>query len=211
MQTILIDLQYLPNVAYFDKVFRADTVILERHENFVKQSYRNRCYINTANGVGTLIVPLAKGHGKILITDVQIDYSQKWLNNHWRSIQSAYGKAPFFEYYSDELHDCLFKKVSHLYDLNYQLLTMCLYWLKHSVTIKESLAYEKETLPSVVDLRSVLHPKKEDNLNALGEWPPYTQVFGKKFVSELSIIDLIFCLGPDARNYIQQMSRPVNK
>lgn len=175
--------------------------MLERHEHFVKQTYRNRCLINTANGPAALIVPLAEKSGQTPVTGLRIDYSQKWLNNHWRAIQSAYGNAPFFEYYADDLHRVLFKKSPLLYDLNHELLTMCLTWLKLSVPLRESTGYERQPLAAITDLRSVIHPKKE-LLDAFYTPVAYVQVFGKKFVPNLSIIDLIFCQGPGARPLI---------
>ena len=203
MRVSLIELHYLPCITYFSAVSRADEIILERHENYIKQSYRNRCYINTAGGITSLTVPVIQDQGKTLITDVKIDHAQKWLNNHWRTILSAYGKAPFFEYYSDDLHDILFKRPTRLYELNFNLLTMCLKWLKLPISIKESQAYEKAPLSPVVDLRSTVHPKKDDNLNPFHKTDTYVQVFGNKFARNLSLIDLIFCVGPGAREYIQ--------
>ena len=195
---VLLDLQYLPSIAYFQAITRSGEVVLERHEHFVKQTYRNRCRINTANGPAMLIVPLGEKHGKTPVTDLRIDYSQKWLNNHWRAIQSAYGNAPFFEYYADDLHRILFKRSPFLYELNYELLTMCLAWLKLNTNLRETTGYDKQPLSSVTDLRSVIHPKKE-LLESFYTPVAYVQVFGKKFAPNLSIIDLVFCLGPGAR------------
>ena len=198
MKPVLLDLQYLPCTAYFQAITQSGDVILERHEHFIKQTYRNRCQINTANGPATLIVPLSEKHGKTMVTDLRIDYTQKWLNNHWRAIQSAYGNAPFFEYYAEDLHRVLFKRSTFLYELNYELLTMCLGWLKLSVNLRETTRYEKQPLSPVTDLRSVIHPKKE-LLESFYTPVAYVQVFGKKFAPNLSIIDLVFCLGPGAR------------
>ena len=117
MNQVLIESHYLPSISYFKAIFPAKTIILESNEYYVKQSYRNRCEILTANGVDKLIVPLTSKHGKVYIRDVRIDYSQKWLNGHWRAIQSAYGKAPFFEFYADALYNILFSK-KVLYRLN---------------------------------------------------------------------------------------------
>jgi hypothetical protein len=203
MQVSLIELHYLPCITYFSALSQFDEIILERHENYIKQSYRNRCYINTAGGVAALTLPVIQNEGKTLITDVRIDNSQKWFNNHWRTITSAYGKAPFFEYYADDLYLILSKKPTHLYTLNFDLLTLCLKWLKIPVTIRESNSYEKVPLLPVVDLRSTIHPKKGDYLNPFHKSTPYVQVFGNKFAGNLCIIDLIFCMGPGARGYIQ--------
>ncbi|HEU5289727.1 MAG TPA: WbqC family protein, partial [Cyclobacteriaceae bacterium] len=127
---ILIDLHYLPSIPYFTVLSSAEKIIIEKNEHFEKQSYRNRCHILTSQGVERLIVPLTSRSGKVLITEVRLDYSQKWLNNHWRAIESAYRSSPFFEYYADDLHTILFKKNVFLYDLNFELLTICLKWLK---------------------------------------------------------------------------------
>ena len=102
-----------------------------------------------AQGKEKLIVPLTFKHGKVFITDVRIDYGQKWLNKHWRAIQSAYGKAAFFEHYSEDLEKVLFRKTVFLYDLNIELLSMCLKWLKWDLEIKESMTYEKA--PAITD------------------------------------------------------------
>jgi hypothetical protein len=92
----LIDLHYLPSVAYFAALHGTEKIILEKKEHFEKQSFRNRCHILTAQGVERLVIPLTSKSGKVLITDVRIDYTQKWLNNHWRTLESAYRSSPFF-------------------------------------------------------------------------------------------------------------------
>jgi hypothetical protein len=203
MTSSLLELHYLPCADYFAAIFQHDELIIERHENYMKQSYRNRCYLQTANGVASLTVPVVHNAGKTPITDLRIDYSQKWLNIHWRTIQSAYGKAPFFEHYADDLHAIFLKKPAFLYDLNLSLLTLCLSWLRYSGAVKESHSFEKEVLPPIIDLRSAIHPKKSDDPLFLKSARSYTQVFGNKFVSNLSLIDVVFCLGPDARHYVQ--------
>jgi hypothetical protein len=198
VENVLIELHHLPSIAYFNVLYKANKIVIEKRENFIKQSYRNRCHINSAQGLNVLTVPLTNKHGKVLITDIKIDYNQKWLNHHWRTIQSAYGNAPFFEYYSSDLHDTLFKKFNFLYDLNYNLLSMCLKWLKWEKILTETESFNK-TSEGVLDLRNVINCKKVDeNLKTI----PYTQVFGNKFVPNLSIIDLVFCSGPRANNFI---------
>lgn len=201
--TALIETHYLPSIGYFAALQNIQEIILEKHEHYIKQSYRNRCHILSAQGKEKLIVPLTSGHGKLFISDVRIDYGQKWLNNHWRTIQSAYGKAPFFEYYSEDLEKVLFKKVVFLYDLNYDLLSMCLKWLKRDVTIKESLAYERAPVLPVLDLRSAITLKNEENLQYFYRPVSYYQVFGNAFVANASIIDLIFCEGPEAAGIVK--------
>jgi hypothetical protein len=200
---VLIEAQYLPPVAYFSALTKHTEVVLEKYEYYEKQTYRNRCYLNSAQGREMLIVPLTSKHGKTVISEVRIDYSQKWLNNHWRTIRTAYGKAPFFEHYAGDLYKVLFRGSGFLYDLNLTLLTMCLKWLKWELPIRETLAYEIVPQENVADLRSAINPKKTDNLAGFYKPAVYDQVFGNKFVENLSLIDLIFCEGPGALGIVQ--------
>lgn len=202
----LIELHYLPSIAWFTATQSFDTIVLEKHEHFVKQSYRSRCHILTSQGVQELTVPLTGKHGKTIITDIKIDYSQKWLNNHWRSIVSAYNNAPFFEYYYDALHDTLYKEHKFLYDLNLELLTICRGWLKLPNIVSETMAYEKIPPAGTADLRNLVNVKKPADCEKFFKPVPYTQVFGQTFAANMSVIDLIFCEGPNARQVIT--SRP---
>lgn len=206
MQIVLIESQYLPSIAYFAAISNANEILIETSENFQKQTYRNRCYINSSQGVIPLIVPLVNANGKTLITEIRVDYSQRWLNNHWRAIQSSYGKAPFYEYYSDDLHDTLFRKFDRLFELNHALLTLCLKWLKCKVSVRGTSVYEKSPSQPIYDLRSTISPKNPDVLGQIYEPAIYHQVFGNMFVPNLSLIDLIFCEGPGAWDIVQASS-----
>lgn len=205
--TALIEVHYLPCIAWFSAIASCNQVVVEKYEHYEKQSFRNRCHILGPHRVETLIVPVTGKHGKALITDVRIDYSQKWLNNHWRTIRTAYGNAPFFEYYAPDLHDILFKKPSFLYDLDLELMTMCLKWLKKEAAINETRIYEPVPENGVLDLRGVINPKKEDGCNRIYKSTDYQQVFGSKFVPNLSLIDLIFNQGPGAWGIVKASAR----
>jgi hypothetical protein len=150
-----------------------------------------------------LSVPISTNGGKTLITDVRLDYTQKWVNNHWRTVQSAYGKAPFFNHYGEELHDVLFKKAASLYELNYMLLSMCLKWLRWSMPIKETEFYADQPPGNVFDLRFGLNAKKLEQCHQFYYPAMYNQVFGNTFVENLSLIDLVFCEGPGASSLVQ--------
>ena len=128
VKTALTELHYLPCIAYFSALSDCDKVVVEKYEHYQKQTFRNRCYIKGPHQVETLIVPVNAASG-CLIKDVRIAYDQKWLNNHWRTVQTAYGKAPFFEYYAPELREVLFKKYTFLFDLNLEVMTLCLQWM----------------------------------------------------------------------------------
>ena len=197
MPRALTEIQYLPPVSYFLQLVRFESVIIEKHEHYVKQTYRNRCCISSAQGTDRLVVPVER-HGKILIPEIRIDYNQKWLNRHWRAIQSSYGKAPFFEFYSPGLREVLFRNYEFLYALNMDLLSLCLKWLRLDISIGESDRYEKETQNTVIDLRNTVNPQKSAEWTESNFPLPYAQVFGRKFVPDLSVIDLVFCTGPEA-------------
>lgn len=203
---LLIETHYLPCVAYFSLLTKYDQILLESKEYYVKQTYRNRTYINTTHGRDCLIIPLTGKHGKAVITDVRIDYSHKWMNNHWRSITSAYGKAPFFEFYADELRQTIFRQFDLLYDLNHALLTLCLKWLRLNVDIEETLTYKTDYVADVDDRRSSLNPKDTTFTNQFFKAVPYQQVFGNSFAANLSIVDVIFCCGPEAGSIVKASS-----
>jgi hypothetical protein len=206
MKIVLAETQYLPPIAYFAALCGSSEILVERHEHYMKQSYRNRCVIRAVSGRENLIIPLTGKHGKTVITDIRIDYSQKWLNNHWRTVQSAYRNAPFYEYYADDLEKVLFRKLTFLYDLNMALLSMCLGWLKWEMVIKETTFFEKTPAPFITDIRSRLNPKKTEHLDEFFTPVPYAQVFGSNFEENLSLIDLIFCAGPSSPKIVKDSS-----
>ncbi|WP_210463862.1 WbqC family protein [Rufibacter roseolus] len=197
---LLTELHYNPSILYFQKAFEADELLFEAHENYQKQSYRNRCHILTAQGVVPLSVPVVKGNSKTLVTELEIDYSQRWMDIHWRTIQSAYGNAPFFEFYADYLKDIYDQKPALLFQLNMDLMKLFVKFLKLKKPLGLTQTYVKTYEAPVLDWRGELHPKKEpDNLRLM----PYRQVFGKQFAINLSILDLLFNLGPEASIYLQ--------
>jgi hypothetical protein len=191
--TLLIDLHYFPPISYIKEIVKADTIVLEAHETFQKQTYRNRCEILTANGKDALIIPVIHGSSGY-IKDVKIDYSQRWFQMHDRSLRAAYGKSPFFEFIMNDISAVLEAKHTFLWDLNYNMLTLCLEKLTLKKDILESYSYlEKEELEdSIFDLRGKIKPSsnKEIGQNVSKR---YHQVFGNEFVSNLSILDLLFC------------------
>ncbi|MFZ5999259.1 MAG: WbqC family protein [Bacteroidota bacterium] len=208
--TALIDLHFLPSLEYFCALQRFEEVCVEKHEHFVKQSYRNRAYINTAQGVEMLSVPLAERHGKIPMSEVRIDYGQRWENHHWRTIESAYRKAPFFEHYESELKSLIYSKKELLYDLNMAILSLCLKSLHWSKKITETSQYSQQIPLSVTDLRGAITPKKSYLERKFYRPAPYYQVFGSTFAENLTLIDLLFCTGPQSSTILRQSQTEPN-
>jgi len=197
MKTI-IESQYLPPISYFAVLLKQPSIFIEQYENYQKGSYRNRCHIATANGILRLSIPLEKGkNNQTPIKEVKIYNADNWQIQHWRAIKSAYGKSPYFEFYADEL--CLFfeKKYDFLLDWNTDLLRFMTENIGLPVDIQLTDNYYKND-NSIMDYRNVISPKKE-NSNLFQDLH-YGQVFEDKhgFIPNLSILDLLFCKGPEA-------------
>lgn len=196
-----IDLQYLPSLEYFCVLLTHDKIIVEAHEYFEKQSYRNRCRIQTTNKIDTLTIPVKNGNSKVWIKDLKIDYHQDWTRRHWGAIHSAYGKSPFFEFYSDYFRNLIEKKPDFLFDFNMDLLTICLKLLRLEKTIIFTENYEKDLRD---DFRGHIHPKRNFVENQLYKPVQYRQNFGNQFEPNLSILDLLFCQGNQSLKILQE-------
>ena len=200
---LLIELHYLPCLDYMTGLLQFDRVWLEAHEQYQKQSYRNRSYVLTANKVEVLTVPVKQGTHHPPIRDLRIDNEQPWQVNHWRCLRAAYGKAPFYEYYAPELEETYQKKWSFLFDLNYELLTICLKLLQMNLDVNLTECYEKAPVSGRFDARSRVNPRNDSESYIFHQSVPYQQNFGPDFVPNMSIVDLLFCQGPQARDYVK--------
>ena len=138
---ILIELHYFPCVQYFSKFFLPAQLILEQQENYVKRSYRNRMHIATANGLLRLSIPLEKGKNQQLnIKKVKISYQENWQKKHWTAICSAYGNAPFFDYYIDDFRPLFEERSIFLFEHNWKVLRILFEMLDISSPIELSLS-----------------------------------------------------------------------
>lgn len=192
---LLVTPHYLPTTVYFTYLFDYRHIILEQHAFYEKQSYANRCYIMTSQGVQKLVVPIQHTGVKQRFQDVKIDYSIPWHRKHQSALATTYGKAPFYHTLSDFLSPVLEKKLKFLFDLNAEMLAALFDFLQLSKEVTPSQTYVQSPPPPVVDKRTFLHPKKR-NACAEQRAPRYRHLFGHDFVPNLSIIDLLFCEGP---------------
>jgi len=203
----LIEVHYLPSLEYFCCLMSRGKIRLEAHEHFVKQTYRNRCYIRGANNVQMLNIPVVKGRSKTSIRDLQTDNRQPWQKLHWRSLKSAYGNAPFFVFYEPQLQKHFSRNVKYLVDFTYPLLTLCLEWIGIQPDMSWTTMYEKTPSSTISDLRSVISAKTHYSERPFYEPVSYPQVFGKNFVPNLSIVDLLSCEGPNAASVLKRSAR----
>ncbi len=192
---------YLPNLSYFKQLLNADSVVLEKYEHFPKQTFRTRTQIATANGVLDLIIPIIHGKkDRVPMKDIRINYDEPWQRLHWMSIQTAYRRSAYFEYYEDDFRPFYERKETFLFDFHVQQLQLLLKLLKLEKNILFTESYE-ELPEDLVDYRTSIHPKKS---SLLINPPTYYQVFEDKhgFIADLSAIDLLFNQGPQAKSYI---------
>jgi hypothetical protein len=190
---------------------RGTGIWIEACENFQKQTCRNHCLINGPNKVQMLTVPVKKARRRCPIREVKIDYAQPWIRQHLRSLQSAYGKAPFFEHYADDLFQIIQKKIPHLFDLNLELLTKCLDLLRIKKNINLTEAFYNKPKAGLTDLRGVFCDRVVSDSRATTKYHPYYQVFGRDFVENLSIVDLLFCEGPQSHVILSQCALSLNE
>ena len=197
---ILISTAYLPPIDYISIISGAEEVLVETQESYLKQSYRNRCYILSASGPQLLSVPVYnRSVNKTLIKDIRIDYSKRWQQVHTGAIRASYGSSPYFQFYFEEFERSINRNFEFLFDLNMDLLLIITKLIRLDTKIGLTESY---TTPasSPDDYRYSIRPSVSENSDA----KKYLQVFMQEngFVSGLSVIDLIFNKGPDSIIYL---------
>ena len=204
MTTALLSSAYCAPVQWFQKLNRYDAVVVEQYDNFLKQTYRNRCIIATANGTQTLTIPVEKGDSdKCLMRDVRISDHGNWRRLHWNALATAYGDSPFFDYYVDDLRPFYEQRFAFLLDFNMQMTAKLCELLDITPNISLSEEYVKDVESGVDDFREVIRPKHPmPDADFIPK--PYYQVYAQRhgFIPNLSILDLLFNMGNEALFYL---------
>ncbi|WP_290793407.1 WbqC family protein [Flavihumibacter sp. UBA7668] len=209
MNSLIIDLQYFANVNWFKKAYNYKHVYLSKYEMHAKMSFRNRTMIAGADGPLRLTVPIVDGRNERQFYKDVKTVDGRWRLEHFRAIASCYNRSPWFEYYRDELADLYKMPFANLFEWN----LACQNWVVEKIGLGNPfIIVEKEE-----EIRdSTIFPFMEMD-NAVNEFHPgsdggllyitsnYTQVFHEKtgFIAGLSILDLLFCKGPSAKNLLR--------
>jgi hypothetical protein len=198
MTKLIIEYQYFGTLNYINTLFQFSNIEFEVCETFQKMSFRNRMVLAGSNGLVYLSVPLEKGRDqKQLLKDVRISYSLPWQQQHWRTIESCYNRSPFYEYYRDWLEGFYNRRPVFLLDLNREIMDWLVKQLKATAQLGETTGFYPDYPADIADFRNRWLPRnfQDNETNIL-----YRQVFEDRigFQKNLSILDLLFCEGPNA-------------
>ena len=190
---------YFGPISFWKQIIDSN-ILWDVHQNYIKQTYRNRTFIHSANGLQILTVPVKHSKIKFSMVEAKIDNTIAWQKNHWRSIESAYSSSPFFEFYKDSLEEVYIKEYTYLTKFNFDIIKLILEWTDIEMKSKLSKDY-KIRYENSLDLRKNIENKKYPYFENI----KYRQVFSDKngFLNDLSIMDLIFNEGPNSVTYLK--------
>ena len=184
-------LECIPSVSWWVELLNSDELSINQNHSMQKQTALSQYKILTANGVLQLSVPTKKETRRGAFDKVEISYAESWQIEHWRAIQSAYLRSPFFIYYDYKIEPVFKREFKYLFEFNNALLDVLVDCLKLGIELQ-------------YDTMEAKNYSSTDSLQ-LKEYP---QVFDQKFnfVNDLSVLDLLFNLGPEAESYLRDQA-----
>lgn len=202
MNRFAVDPHFLPSLEFFAAIADAEEILFFPKDRYQRQSYLNRTRIRLANKVETLSIPIQGRRPRLSMDQIKIDHTQNWQAVHLRGLQSGYGKAPFFEFYFPYFEGIFESAEENLWNFNLSLLTMCLKLLRWPAILT---MFDGEVIPSDVrDIRGQIIPGRPFSDRIYYEPVSYTQLFGLDFEPNLSIVDLLFCVGPESDQILKE-------
>ena len=207
---LILSSAYLAPVQYYAHLYAAGRAVEDRYEHYVKQTYRNRCYIATPDGPLALTIPVERGGaaGRAM-RDMRISDHGNWRHLHWNALTSAYESSPYFEYYADDFRPLYEHSYRYLVDFNAALQQTILDLLDLQPQIVQAEAYVENLTGADTDLRPLLTPKAPAGIDTRFVPRPYWQVFAERtgFLPNLSMADLLFNMGPESRLVLKNSLR----
>lgn len=201
--TALLSSTYFGPVQWYQKLYRYPAVLIEQHDSYRKQTYRNRCVIATTNGLQPLTVPVTP-HSS-LAKDVLISDHGNWRHLHWHALMSAYSESPFFEYYADDLHPFFERRWKYLYEFNLEICKkICeLLDIRPEIRLTSKYVRQEAVDSGICDFREAIspkHPQPDPDFRPRRYYQVYERKHG--FQPNLSILDLLFNMGPESIFYL---------
>ena len=195
---IILPTSYFGPIPYYSILVNSNNYIFEKNENFVKQTTRNRCSIYSSAGKLNLSIPrIRKNSSKTIIKDIRICYNEPWQKIHLKSIITCYNSSPFFDYYKEKISKIYESKATFLIDFNLKSHLLVMDFLKLSSSANDTKKFEE--INKSADYRNYTFHSKEDYT--------YDQVYSTKnnFIKDLSVLDLIFNLGPESIDFLKKI------
>jgi len=200
MTTAILQTTYFGPVQWYQKLKRFDHCLIEQYDSYQKQTYRNRCVIATTNGLQALTVPVEHTDEKALMKDLRISDHNQWRRIHWNALMSAYSESPFFEYYADDIRPFFEKRYDFLIDFNEAIRQTICQLIDIQPQVEYTTDYVRQCDNDYREVINTKHPQPDSDFIPR----PYWQVFQQKhgFQPNLSILDLLFCMGPESIFYL---------
>jgi len=217
---------YLPYLGFFHKLSLADTFVIMDDTQYDKK-FTNRNKIKVPGNWIWLTVPINKKHKFVANKIVEINNEENWQSDHFEKINRSYSNSKFFKKNYKAFFEKIYsKKWDHLFTLNYELIIQLIDWLDIKIeVIKESELNVKgnsterlvniskkigaETYVSGIGGKEYMNEKMFETNNIKIEYqnfqcPKYKQVFNSEFIPNLSIIDLLFNIGPESLSKLKE-------
>ncbi len=175
-------------------------ILLDISHHYYKRSYINRCRIHGPNGVQTLTIPLLKGkHQMTPIRELRIARHEPWRDHHLKSLKTAYGSAPYFDHYWDELEQMYREPLDLLIDLMQRQYELLIELLELPIYVSWKAEYQQDAGPVTYDARGLSSPR-----SPYASLPAYPHIWDDRrvFVADLSLLDALFHLGPALPDYL---------